>query len=140
MDQTPRKSSKTIRIVAVTLIIIVAALSIYAALTYPRAAVNFSISFTVGAQTERKAFDAPFLHSQVRVEVSITSGSSLWTARVLGNHDDEIWSHTAIQGGQTTYTSEWITLSTGNYNFTFATIGIGSLEADVTVTSKGGFW
>jgi hypothetical protein len=140
MEQTPKRSSKTRKTGALILIIIVAAIGIYAALTYPRAIVSFSVSFTVGAQTERKDFEVPFLHSQVQVEVSVTSGSALWTARILGNDDDEIWRHGTLQGDQTTYKSEWIPLSTGHYNFTFATIGIGSLEADVSVTSKGGFW
>ncbi len=139
MEQTPRRSSKTGKIVALILIVTMAVVGIFAALTYPRSIVNFSVSFTIGAQTEREDCEVPFFHSLVQVEVSVTSGSALWTARI-SRDDETVWNHTTVQGGQTTYTSDWTPLLAGHYNFTFATIGIGSLDADVSVASKGGFW
>ena len=44
------------------------------------------------------------------------------------------------KGGKTTYISEWIQIHSGHYNFTFATAGLGTLSAEIRVTSKGGFW
>ena len=138
MDQ-PLKGSRTSKIAALILVAIVAAVGIFVVLTYPRAVVRFSVSFTVGAESEREDFEVGFLHSQAQIEVRVTSGSSLWSARILRNNE-EVWNHATAQGDQTTYTSEWIPLSPGMYNFTFAAIGFGSLDADVSVTSKGGFW
>jgi hypothetical protein len=116
-----------------------ATFSIYAALTYPRKLIGLTVSFTVGADVQNKEVDMPPLHGCVQVEVDVSSGTSLWIARIL-NGSDVVWEHAAHQSGQTSYTSEWITLPGGHYNFTFATIGIGSLQAEITVTSKGSFW
>jgi hypothetical protein len=139
MEQPTKGSSKARKIAALILVIVVAVVGSFAALTYPREIVSFSVSFTVGAENEQEDFEVAFLHSQVQVEVGVTSGSTLWSARILRN-DEEVWSHATAQGDQTRYTSEWISLSPGQYSFTFATIGFGSLDADVSVTSKGGFW
>ena len=46
----------------------------------------------------------------------------------------------AAQGEQQSYSSGWMSLPSGSYNFTFGTIGVGSLEVDVTVISKGRVW
>ena len=117
--------------------VLVVSLGAYLLLTYPRTLVSFPISMTFGVEVEEREFDVPILHSQVQVEVVISSGTSLWTA-TIDDQNGSLWNHTATQGGQTTYTSEWIPLSPGHYNFTFTTIGIGSLEAEITVESKGG--
>jgi hypothetical protein len=138
MEQPPKRS-KTSKTAALVLVVIVAAVAIFAVFTYPRVVVRFSVSFTVGAESEQQDFEVGFLHSQVQIEVRVTSGASLWSARILRDNG-EVWNHAMAQGDQTTYTSEWIPLSPGQYNFTFATIGFGSLDADVSVTSKGGFW
>ncbi|MEM3578981.1 MAG: hypothetical protein QXL54_02005 [Candidatus Bathyarchaeia archaeon] len=130
-------SSKKVAGIAVALVIVV--FVAYLALTCPRVLVSFSVSFTIGADVRRVEFEVPFLHEYVQVEIYVRSGNALWTARIL---DDEtaVWSHTASQGGQTTYTSNWIKLASKRYNFTFATAGLGSLEAEVKIVSKGGFW
>jgi hypothetical protein len=73
------------------------------------------------------------------VEVTVNSGTLLWTAQIL-SQSETLWTHATHQVGKTTYKSDWIKLSSGHYNFTFVTVGLGSLEADIKVTSKGGFW
>jgi len=124
---------------AVIVIIIVASVALYTGLTYPRTTVSIPVSFSVGADEEIVAFDQPFLDDKVQVQVTIENGAALWHAQIR-SQDQVVWEHVAGQGGQTSYNSDWIQLSSGNYNFTFTTVGIGSLDAVVTVTSKGGFW
>jgi len=139
MQKNPRKTSKMLIAVVLIAVVVIAAVVAYAALTYPRAVLNFPVSFTIGADVEHKEFNMPFLNNQVQIQVVVNSGTALWAARIESN-DTTLWSHSAAQGGQTTYNSGWIALASGNYNFTFSTIGLGTLEADVTVSSKGGFW
>lgn len=131
--------NRNLKIVATIIIIVIATVGIYGALTYPRTVLAFPVSFTIGADVKREQLDVPFLNDWVQVEVTINSGSALWTARIL-NQEETVWSHAAAQGGQTTYNSGWIQIASGTYNFTFATAGAGSLSAEITVTSKGGFW
>lgn len=124
---------------ALALMVVVVLVVAYFVVTYPRVLVDFTVSFTIGADVKRVEFEVPFLHDYLKVEVYVSSGNVLWTAKLLSG-DATLWSHTASQSGQTTYGSEWIKLSSGRYNFTFATAGLGSLEAHVKLTSKGGFW
>jgi hypothetical protein len=130
--------SKTL-IGVVIAVLIVAAVGAFAFLTYPKTVVGFQVSFTIGADVKSREFNVPFLHGRVQVEVVVNSGTSLWTARIAGQNKT-FWNHSTSQGGQTTYKSEWIELSDGPYTLTFATAGLGSLEAEIKVTSKGGFW
>ena len=120
-------------------VILVAAFAIYAGVTYPSTVVNTQVSFTVGADTKTTAFTQSFLDNKVQVQVAIQNGAALWRAQIRSG-DQVLWEHSAAQGGQQTYGSGWIQLPSGNYNFTFGTIGVGSLQATATVTSKGGFW
>ena len=131
--------SKSVMALAAIVIIIVAAFAIYAGITYPRTTVNIPVSFTIGVDTKTAAFDQPFLDDKVQVQVGVQNGAALWRAQILSG-DQVIWEHSAAQGEQQSYNSGWIQLPSGSYNFTFGTIGIGSLEATATVTSKGGFW
>jgi len=128
---------KTLAIGVVAVLLIAA---FYAALTFPRTVVDFQVSFTVGFDREQREFEVPWLHDKAQVEVAVNNGSSLWRASITNANGDEIWSHSAIQGEQTTYTSEWIALPNAAYNMTFSTIGAGSLEANLKVASKGGIW
>ena len=137
--ETSLKESMAIKALLLVTIIVGAFFVVYMAITYPRVIVSFPVSFTIGADVKRVEFEVPFLHSWIRVEVVVSSGTVLWTAKILSG-DTALWSYTASQSGQTTYSSEWIKISSGHYNFTFATAGIGSLEAEVRLTSKGGFW
>lgn len=137
--ETSSKESMAIKALLLVTIIVGAFFVVYMAITYPRVIVSFPVSFTIGADVKRVEFEVPFLHSWIRVEVVVSSGTALWTAKIL-NGDTALWSYTASQSGQTTYSSEWIKISSGHYNFTIATAGIGSLEAEVRITSKGGFW
>ncbi len=132
------KSKATVAL-AVIVVIIVAGFALYAGLTYPRTTLTIPVSFSVGAEDKTVAFDQPFLDDKTQVQVTIENGAALWQAKIT-SQDQVVWEHTAGQGGQTSYDSGWIQLSSGSYNFTFTTIGIGSLDAVVTVTSKGGFW
>ncbi|MEM2280642.1 MAG: hypothetical protein QXZ68_01445 [Candidatus Bathyarchaeia archaeon] len=131
-------SSKKVAGIAAALVAVMI-FAAYLALTYPRVLVNFTVSFTIGADVKRVEFEVPLLQEYVRVEVHVRSGNALWTARILDG-EDAVWSHTASQSGQTTYMGDWIKLASGRYNFTFATAGLGSLEAEVRIVSKGGFW
>lgn len=130
-------SSRKIVIIAVLAVAVV--FVAYLALTYPRVLVSFTVSFTLGADIKHVEFEVPFLHERVQVEVRVRSGNALWTASILDG-ENAVWRHTASQSGQTTYASEWIKLSSGRYNLTFATASLGSLEAEVRIASKGGFW
>ncbi len=130
--------STTIALVAIV-VVIVFVVAVYAALTYPRTIVSVPVSFTVGVDSKEAVFDQPFLSDKIEVEVSVQSGTSLWRAQIL-NATQILWEHAASQGEQTNYNSGWIDLPTGTYNFEFATLGVGSLDAKATVSSKGGFW
>ena len=131
--------SRALKAIVLIVIIVAAAFGVYAAVTFPRTVVSFPVSFTVGAEKEENEFDVPWLHGLLQVEINVQSGTALWSARITSG-DEAIWSHTAAQGGQTTYASGWIEISAGRYNFTFRTVGIGSLEGEIKVTTKGGFW
>ncbi len=138
MREACKGISKTLLIVVLVAVIAAASTGVYSVIAYPRIMVSFPVSFTFGADVERQEFSVPILHDSVQVEVVVNSGNMLWTAKIL-SLDDILWSHSAHQPGQTVYRSEWIGLSSGNYNFTFAA-GLGPLEAEIKVTSKGGFW
>jgi hypothetical protein len=131
--------SRTLIAVAAIVIIVVAVFAIYAGVTYPRTSVSIPISFTVGADSATEGFNQPVLNDKVQVQVSIQNGVALWRAQIM-NGDQVIWEHAKGQGEQTNYDSGWIALPSGSYTFTFKALGAGSLEAVVTVTSKGGFW
>ena len=132
------QSRMVIALVAIV-VIIVAFFAVYAGLTYPRTIVTVPVSFTAGVDSTRTTFDQPFLDDKVQVQVTVQSGAALWRARILSG-DEVIWEHAAAQGEQQSYNSGWIQLPSGNYNFTFGLIGGDSLDAEATVTSKGGFW
>jgi hypothetical protein len=131
--------TKSIVALAVIVIIVVAAFAIYAGVTYPKATANISETFTVGADSKTTAFNQPYLNDKVQVQVTVQNGAALWRAQILSG-GQVIWQHSAAQGQQQSYNSGWIELPSGNYNFTFGTIGVGSLDATATATSKGGFW
>lgn len=124
---------------AVVVIAIIAVAVSYTAITFPRSMVSFPVAFSVGLDRIQKEFDIPFLHDKAQVKVTIESGAALWKATIINQEGEELWEHSAAQGNQTTYYSGWESLPSGRYNFTFATIG-GSLNAQISVTSKGGFW
>ena len=126
-------------IVLAAILIIIMAVAIHAAVTYPRTTANIPVSFTIGVDSKTIAFDQPFLDDKAQVQVSVQNGAALWRAQILSG-DQVIWEHTAAQSEQQSYSSGWIQLPSGSYNFTFGIIGIGSLDATATITSKGGFW
>jgi len=133
------KKSRTKKVLGAVAITAVLFSSAYLAVTYPRVLIDFNVSFTVGADVKSLKLEVPFLHDHVTVEVFVNSGAALWTAKISSGNAN-LWSHTASQSGQTVYKSEWIKMPSGHYNFTFATAGIGSLEAEIKLTSKGEFW
>ncbi len=130
----------TKKIIAVIIIAVVAIAGFYGAFTFPKTAIDFNVIFTVGADRKLGEFDVPLLHDKVQVIVNIENGSALWNARITNSNGTEIWSHGAAQGGQITYQSGWLSVPTGRNNFTFGTIGLGEMEANIRVDSKGGFW
>lgn len=128
--------------IVIFVVIILAIIGAYAFVTYvtsPQTVLSFEESFTFGGVVENKEFEVSFLQSKVQVEVTVVSGSSLWGARIL-NGDNIIWQHAKAQGDQTTYQSGWISLPSGRYYLAFGALGIGSLDANIKVISKGGFW
>ena len=131
-------TTKKMVLFAFVAIILIAGL--YSVLTFPRNLAELEVSFSIGAEEEQKEFELPILHDKTQVEVIISSGSALWGATIADVNGTKIWEHAKAQGDQTVYTSDWITLPSGSYNFTFGTIGLGGLQANVKVTSKGGFW
>lgn len=132
--------SRALKAIVLIVIIVVVVFGVYAAVTYPRTVVSFPMSIDgMTAQKEEKEFDVPWLHGSLQVEIKVESGNVLWSAKITSG-DEEIWSHVATQGGQTTYTSRWMEIPAGRYKFTFRTAGIGELDAEIKVTTKGGFW
>ena len=131
--------SKAVLTVVAIIIVLAAAFTLYTGATYPRTIVNVPVSFTIGADVTTGSFDQPILNDKVQVQVAFQNGAALWEARILSG-DQLVWEHAAAQGEQQSYSSGWIQLPSGNYNFTFGTIGIGSLDATFSITSKGGFW
>jgi len=127
MTRNARGMSRALKVIALVIIVGVASASLYLLLTFPKSVVSY------------KEFSVPILHEWVQVEVIVNSGNLLWTAKIL-QQDNVLWNHNAHQGDQTTYRSDWVRLQSGDYNFTFATAGIGSLDAEIKVTSKGGSW
>ena len=130
----------TMKIATVAIIAVVLIASVYMALTLPTTVVDFNVAFAIGADRKVEEFEAPLLHDKVQVEVTIDSGSALWNAKITDSNGKEIWSHSMAQGDQTSYQSNWLSLLSGRYNFTFGTIGLGELQANIRVSSKGGFW
>ncbi len=130
------QASKGVLVLAAIAVFIVAA---FAGLTYPRIVISIPVSLTIGADSTTATLDQPLLCDKVQVQVAIENGAALWRAQIL-NGDQVVWEHSAAQSEQQSYSTGWIHLPTGTYNFTFGTLGIGSLEAQATVTAKGGFW
>ena len=134
-------ASTAVKIVAAVVIVVVVVAGTFAGLTFPRTVVDFSVSFTDGVDSQQQEFEVPFMHDKVQIEVIVNNGSSLWRAFIKNDAVAEFWSHSATQGEQQTYHSDWIPLQSGRYNFTFANLNSTSaLEASVKVVSKGGFW
>ena len=134
-------ASTTVKIIAVVVILVVVVAGTFAGLTFPRAVVDFSVSFPVGVDSQQEEFEVPFLHDKVQVEVIVNNGSSLWRAFIKNDAVAQFWDHSATQGEQQTYHSDWIPLQSGRYNFTFANLNSTSaLDASIKVISKGGFW
>jgi hypothetical protein len=129
-----------LKIASLVIVFIVVISGVYMVITLPRNVVDLSVAFTLGADRKLQEFEVPLLHNKVQVEVAINSGSALWNAKIVESNGKEVWSHSGAQGGQTTYRSDWFSLSSGTYNFTFGTIGLGELQANIFVGSKGGFW
>jgi hypothetical protein len=126
-----------LKIIIAIAAISIATVGIFAAVTFPREMLTFPVTFTIGADAKREQMEVPLLNDQVMIQVIINSGSALWNAHILDG-EETVWSHSAAQGEQTTYNTEWIPIPSGTCNFTFATAGAGSLSAEITVSSKGG--
>lgn len=126
--------SKALKAIVLIVIIVAAVFGVYAAVTFPRTVVSFPVSFTAGITNKHEEFDVPWLHGLVQVEVKVQSGTAMWFAKITSG-DEIIWSH----HGSGDYVDHWIGISPGRYNFTFW-IGGGSLNAEIRVITKGGFW
>jgi hypothetical protein len=131
--------SNAFNLIVTIVVLVVVGLSIYALVTFPRNTLTIPVSFTIGADVVTRTLEQPFLADRVQVQVVVESRASLWRAQIL-EQNQVLWEHSAGQGEQTSFKSEWIELPVGSYTFTFGAIGVGSLKAEVSVTSKGGFW
>jgi hypothetical protein len=131
--------SRAVMALAVIVIVIVAVFAAYAGLTYPQNILTVPVSFTAGTDSTTVAFEQPALNNEFQVQVTVSNGAALWYAEIT-TQSYLAWRHTAIEGELQSYTSNWIQLPSGDYNFTFRVFGGGSLDATVTVASKGGFW
>jgi len=120
-------------------IIIVAIFAIYGSLTYPQTLFKTNVSFAVGTDSKTIIFNQPIYDDKTQVQVTIQNGAVLWRAQIL-NGTQIVWEHSAAQVEQQSFDSGWISLPSGNYTFTFGTVGVGSLDATATVSAKGGFW
>ena len=133
-------SSRTLKITAVITITIIAIAVAYTAITFPRTIVNFPVAFSKDLDLTQQEFEVPAFHDKAQAKVTITSGSPLWRAAIININGEELWNYsTTAQENQTTYYSTWIPLPSQRYNFTFSTIN-GSLNAEISINSKGGFW
>ena len=133
-------NSRTLKIVAVIMTAVIAVTIAYVAITFPHTIVNFPVAFSTGLDLTQQEFEVPALHDKAQAKVTITSGSPLWRAAIINTNGEELWNYsTTAQENQTTYYSTWIPLPSQRYNFTFSTIN-GSLNAEISITSKGGFW
>lgn len=126
-------------VIGVVLIVILIAAGAYLGITYPKTAATIPVSFSAGVDSKTVYFEQMYLNDKVEVQITVQSGAALWQAQILSG-EEVVWTHSAAQGDQQSYNSGWILLPSGNYNFTFGTIGVGSLDATATVTAKGGVW
>jgi hypothetical protein len=131
--------ARAVIVLAVIVIIVVAIFAAYAGVTYPKTILTVSVSFTAGADSTTVAFDQPFLNDKFQVQVTAQNNAVLWRVQIM-NESYLAWEHMAIEGELQSYMSGWIALPSGSYDFTFTTFGNESLDAVVTVASKGGFW
>ena len=134
-------NSRTLKIVAVIMIAVIAVTVAYVAITFPHTIVNFPVAFSVGPDQAKTEFEVPALNDKVQVHVTLSGNSTSWGAAVETAEGVELWAYRGpSQANQTIYYSAWTTISSGRYNFTFSYIGRESLNAEISITSKGGFW
>lgn len=129
-----RRTKVTILAVLAMLIAIV----FYSFFTYPRIVLEFPLKISGATRTEME-FSIPSGHQYLQVEIVIREGRTLWSAKIIfGN--ETVWdgSGATLQTGQTTYTSNWVTATSGHYKFTIGTLG--SFDGELKITTKGGFW
>ena len=87
-------------LVAIMIVIVLAAsVGFYLLLTFPRNSVDFPVSFTIGADVERVEFSVPVLHGWVQVEVVVSSGNLVWTAKILRGNN-MMWVDSKSQAGK----------------------------------------
>ena len=133
--------SRTLKIAAIILVAVIVISVAYAAITFPHTIVNFPVAFSVGPDQAKTEFEVPALNDKVQVHVTLSGNSTSWGAAVETAEGVELWAYRGpSQANQTIYYSAWTTISSGRYNFTFSSIGRESLNAEISITSKGGFW
>ena len=89
----PNKSTTALVAIA---IIIVAAFSAYAWVTYPRTVVNIQESFTIGVDSKTTAFNQPYLDDKAQVKVTIQNGEQPYgelKSEVVIKLSGNIWQH-----------------------------------------------
>jgi hypothetical protein len=130
---------RSARLTIIFAVVVFAAFAVYAGVTYPRSVVSIPVSFTVGADQKTVSFSQPYPDDRVRVQVTVQSGAALWQAQI-SRGNQTVWEHASGQGDHSSYDSGWLKLASGDYVFSFRTVGVGSLDAVAAASSKGGFW
>lgn len=134
------RTSRLLKGIIITGIIIIVASIAFSFWTYPKNILSFPVAFTIGATTEDKEFNVPILDNSIQIQVKVNNGASLWQATILSSNGTTIWSHQKAQSEQTLYSSDYFPINSGDYTLTFKTIGAGSLDAQIDIQAKGGFW
>ncbi|HKZ88512.1 MAG TPA: hypothetical protein VJ066_05075 [Candidatus Bathyarchaeia archaeon] len=132
--------SRTLKIAAIILVAVIVISVAYAAITFPHTIVNFPVAFSVGPDQAKTEFEVPALNDKVQVHVTLSGNSTWLRAAVETAYGVTLWEYKPSQANQTIYHSAWTTIPSGRYNFTFSSIGRESLNAEISITSKGGFW
>ncbi|WEU40212.1 MAG: hypothetical protein OdinLCB4_007015 [Candidatus Odinarchaeum yellowstonii] len=118
------------------LIIIVAGVGGWLALSYPREISRISVNIeAAGRETHSGAMQ--ILQTQIQLNVIVTASSALWTLRLYNSTGDIIWSYSALSTGALTVNSPWIPL-TENYNIQIS--ALGSLTGEIIVLGRGFPW
>ena len=118
------------------LIIIVAAVGGWLAITYPRETTRISVNIEA-AGSETHTGNLQILQTQIQLNIVVTSSSALWTLRLYNSTGDIVWSYSALSTGALTVNSPWIIITE---NFTIQIAALGSLAGEIAVLGRGFPW
>ncbi len=118
------------------LVIIIAGVGGWLALTYPREVARISLNIeTAGSRSNTGSLQ--LLQTQVQLNIVVTGSSAIWTIRLYNSTGDIIWSYSALSKGALTVNSPWITITE---NYSIQIIALGSLTGEIIVSGRGYPW